>query len=153
MVNRDTLHNFILEAKAATYVGDGQPVRSCREKSHDLAFSKGPYRYLDSYFGGEDFIGEEVVYHQNEPVWGMNYYGSLLQPEKITGAEAGAMIKVSLSRMYAEGRFLGGWKHTQGELVYYDTSQGDLTHFTGYEWIEKDGIKVYELHYHGGMIR
>ena len=99
MIEHDALHTFILAAKAATYVGDGQTVKSCRQKSHDLAYSKGAYEYLDSYFGGEDFIGEEVVYHQNEPVWAMNYYGSVLEPEMITGAETGAMIKASLSKM------------------------------------------------------
>jgi len=152
MIDLDALHAFIIAAKAATYVGDGQPVNPCREKSHDLGFSQGSFNYLDSYFGGQNFIGEEVVYLQNEPVWGMNYYGVVLKPEHITAAEAGGMIKASLSKMYAAGRFLGGWQHTQGSLVYYDTSNGDLAHFTGYEWIERDGNKVYELFYHGGLI-
>ena len=149
----DQLHDFILSAKAASYVGGGQPVEACRAKSHDLAFSQGLFRYLDSYFGGSDFIGEEVVYEEELPVWGMNYYGTILKPEKITAAEAGAMIRASLAPMYALGRFLGGWNHKLGDLVYHDSSNGDLTHFTGYEWIERDGEKVYELFYHGGLIR
>jgi len=149
----EQLHEFILSAKAASYVGDGQPVESCRSKSHDLAYSHGRFRYLDSYFGGSDFIGEEVVYEDELPVWGMNYYGTILQSEKITAAETGAMIKASLAPMYAAGRFLGGWKHELGELTYHDTSDGDLTHFTGYEWIERGGEKVYELFYHGGLIQ
>lgn len=153
MVNLDELHDFILAAKAATYVGDGQSAPSCRPGSHDLAYQEGDYQYLDSYFGGSDFIGEEIVYHQGRPVWGMNYYGVLLQPDVISAAEVGRMIKDSLSRMYREGRFLGGWLHTHGELAYHDTSQGDLTHFSGHEWIEKDDQVLYELVYHGGMIR
>lgn len=151
-MNLDQLHDFILTAKAASYVGDGQPVPSCRVESHDLAFALGRFRYLDSYFGGSDFIGEEIAYEDEHPVWGMNYYGTILNPEKITAAQAGAMIKASLAPMYATGRFLGGWKHELGDLVYHDTSEGDLTHFTGYEWIEQDGEKVYELFYHGGLI-
>jgi len=147
------LHDFIVTAKAATYVGDGKPVSSCRTNSHDLSYSEGEYRYLDSYFGGSDFIGEEVVYKSDEPVWGMNYYGSILKPEMISAAEAGAMIKDSLTRMYAAGRFLGGWEHESDHLIYHDTSEGDLTHFTGYEWIDVDGDKVYELFYHGGLIQ
>jgi uncharacterized protein involved in tellurium resistance len=63
------------------------------------------------------------------------------------------MIKASLSRMYAEGRFLGGWDHTAGDLEYHDRSEGDLMHFTGREWIEKNGVTVYELVYHGGLIK
>jgi len=149
----DELKDFIIRAKAATYVGDGKPGESSRKGSIDLVFNQGDFSYLDSYFGGSDFIGEEIVYYQNEPVWGMNYYGSILKPQKITAAQAGAMIKASLSLMYAEGRFLGGWQHFERKIVYHDSSNGDLSHFTGYEWIEKDNEKVYELFYHGGLIK
>ncbi len=83
----------------------------------------------------------------------MNYYGYILEPDQIQAAEAGRMIKTSLSRMYTAGRFLGGWAHAEGGLVYQDVSEGDLTHFKGREWIEKVGQLVYELVYHGGMIR
>ena len=152
-MNLDKLHNFIVAAKAATYVGDGQTAASCRPESHDLAYQAGDFQYLDSYFGGSDFIGEEIVYHQGNPVWGMNYYGVLIEPDLITAAEVGSMIKDSLSLMYREGRFLGGWLYTQGDLTYHDTSHGDLTKFNGREWIEKDGPVLYELVYHGGMIR
>ena len=153
MINLDQLNDFILAAKAATYIGDGEPTTSCRLGSHDLAYEAGDYRYLDSYFGGSDFIGEEVVYHQDNPVWGMNYYGKLLKPDMISPEEVGMMLKVSLSRMYEAGRFLGGWSHTQDMLTYHDTSQGTLDHFSGREWIEKDGEVVYALVYHGGLIR
>ena len=139
MTNLDKLDDFIVGAKAATYVGDGEPAESSRKGSHDLHYEKGDFRYSDSYFGGSDFIGEEVVYCQKEPIWGMNYYGSILHPQKISAAEAGLMIKASLSQMYASGRFLGGWEYKKGNLTYHDTSEGDLTHFRGYEWIEKDG--------------
>jgi hypothetical protein len=153
MLNLDELHDFIVTAKAATYIGDGSPSPPSRPKSHDLDYRSGDFSYLDSYFGGSDFIGEEVIYHQGEPVWGMNYFGKVLKPDRITPETVGRMIKDSLSLMYHEGRFLGGWSHAQADLTYQDASQGDLTHFSGHEWIEKDGEVVYELVYHGGLIR
>ncbi|MCB2214006.1 hypothetical protein KQH50_01290 [bacterium] len=149
----DRLSAFIISAKAATYVGDGAVTEPLRPGSHDLEYKDGPFMYHDSYFGGTDFIGEEVVYQNDNPVWAMNYYGYILKPEAITAAEAGAMIKASLSKLYAEGRFLGGWDHRQDELVYHDRPEGDLIHFTGREWIEKSGVIVYELLYHGGLIK
>jgi len=148
------LDAFILKAKAATYVGDGQEVHPCRPGSHDLKFEEGSFSYLDSYFGGSDFIGQEVVYYQDKPVWAMNYYGRILQPDLITGTETGKMIKESLSKMYAEeGRFLGGFEHAAGNLRYTDTSQGEVSSFAGTEWITRDNVKVYELDYHGGLIK
>ena len=76
-----------------------------------------------------------------------------LEPSRITAAEAGLVIKESLSGMYATGRFLGGWVHDTDNGIYTDTNQGDFTSFTGKEWISRDGILVYELHYHGGLIK
>jgi len=148
------LDAFIVKAKAATYVGDGQKAQPCRLGSHDLKFEEGSFSYLDSYFGGSDFIGQEVVYYEDKPVWAMNYYGQILEPDLITAAEAGKMIKESLSKMYAEeGRFLGGFEHAAGNLHYTDTSQGEVSSFTGKEWIDREDVKVYELDYHGGLIK
>jgi hypothetical protein len=149
----ERLNAFIVKAKAATYVGGGTRSPSCRPGSHDLEFHEGAFSYLDSYFGGTDFIGQEVVYHDDEPVWAMNYYGRILEPAMITAAEAGRIIQESLSKMYEEGRFLGGFEHDTGNGVYVDTSEGDVASFTGREWITREGVKVYELIYHGGLVK
>ena len=71
----------------------------------------------------------------------------------LTGAQAGQMIKASLSRMYQEGRFLGGFEHTQDDLTYVDTSEGDPASFRGHEMIRREQELAYELVYHGGLIR
>lgn len=147
------LNAFIVRAKAATYVGDGQPAPACRTGSHDLRFSEGPWAYHDSYFGGSDFIGEEVVYYEEQPVWAMNYYGRILRADLITAAQAGQMIKASLSRMYTEGRFLGGFTHVEGDLTYVDSSEGTADCFRGHELIRRGEETAYELDYHGGLIK
>lgn len=149
----DRLHAFIVRAKAATYVGGGARALSHRPGAHDLEFHDPPFAYLDSYFGGADFIGEEVVYREELPVWAMNYYGRILEPARLTAAEAGRIIKESLSKMYGEGRFLGGFRHRTDGGTYIDTNEGDFASFTGREWIERDGATVYELVYHGGLIK
>ena len=149
----DALHAFIIRAKAATYVGSGQKLLPYRLGSHDLQFLDGDWAYHDSYLGESDFIGEEIVYYQHHVVWGMNYFGYILQPDRITSAQAGTVIKVSLTRLYQEGRFLGGFEHTVDDLRYVDTNEGDFQLFHGKEWIERDGQIVYELLYHGGLVK
>lgn len=149
----DVLHTFIVRAKRATYVGSGQKLLPYRLGSHDLQFVEGEWAYHDSYLGENDFIGQEAVYYRQKVVWAMNYFGRIVIPAKITSAEAGAMIKASLSKMYAEGRFLGDFEHIEGELTYIDTNDGDVRFFTGRECIQRDGEIVYELVYHGGLIR
>jgi len=90
------LINFILLAKQATYVGGGNKLLPYRLGSHDLQFFKDDWASHDSYLGESDFIGKEIVYYYAKVVWGMNYYGRIFHPEKITSAQAGAIIQQSL---------------------------------------------------------
>ena len=149
----DQLSAFIVRAKAVTYVGGGSKSLSRRPGSHDLEFQEGVFAYFDTYFGGADFIGQEAVWFEGQPAWAMNYYGRILEPSLITAAEAGQMIQKSLSVLYQAGRFLGGFEHTLGHDTYVDTNEGDAASFTGKEWITRNGVKVYELVYHGGLIK
>jgi len=149
----EALNNFIVRAKAATYAGSGAHSLSYRPGSMDLQFQDGAFAYLDSYFGGSDFLGQEVVYYTNQPVWVMNYYGYILRPDKISGTDAGRVIKASLSQLYKEGRFLGGFEHRVDNYFYVDTNAGDISRFTGKEWIADQDLRVYELVYHGGLVK
>lgn len=83
----------------------------------------------------------------------MNYYGRILRDDLITAAQLGQMIKASLSRMYRENRFLGGFEYSENELTYVDASEGGVHCFRGHELIRREDVTVYELDYHGGMIR
>jgi hypothetical protein len=147
------LNDTIVKAKAATYVGGGTNAAPSRPGSHDLGWSDGEWRYLDSYFGGTDFIGQEVVWFRHEPVWAMNYYGYIRLPQLIDGRRAGETIKAALTAMYQTGRFLGGFEWTGPHGTYRDQSTGDAGHFRGREVILVEGQEAYGLDYSGGLIR
>lgn len=148
------LEEFIMQAKAATYVGGGdKSAISTRKGSHDLTCQQGDWHYIDSYFGGNDFIGQEVVWHQGIALWAMNYYGRILKPEMIDAGVAGRVIQNALSTLYMEGRFLGGFTHQIERLTYVDTNDGEFRSFTGVERIYHEDIEVYRLDYHGGLIK
>ena len=149
----DGLEDFIVRAKAATCIGNGAVAEASRPSSHDLTFADGDWLYRDSYFGGTDFIGQEVVWHHGTPVWAMNYYGFIFRDDLMTGADGGRVIKAALSAMYAEGRFLGGFRHAQGQFTYDDESSGTYRSFRGVEQISVRGEPAYRLDYHGGLIR
>jgi hypothetical protein len=149
----DGLEAFIVAAKAATYVGNGEKAEPSRPCAHDLVFSIGPWRYRDSYFGGADFLGQETVWHDGEPVWSMLYYGYITRPDLIDGMRAAATIKAALAALYAEGRFLGGWDWDGPHGRYADTSTGTHEHFHGRETITVGGIEAYALDYFGGLVK
>lgn len=153
-MNIEALHDFVVEAKARCYIGGGGAMKPCRTGSHDLGFSLGEWTYLDSYFGGSDFAGQEAVWHVGKPVWAMNYFGRITDRTRIDGERAGIIIKAALSLLYAkERRFLGGMELEHAFGRYIDRSEGDVTTFKGREIILVDGLEVYDLDYRGGLIR
>ena len=82
----------------------------------------------------------------------MNYYGRILRADLISPAQTGQVIKTSLSKMYSEGRFLGGFEYRHEGFIYMDTNEGNVTSFRGMEYISRLGETAYELFYHGGLI-
>jgi hypothetical protein len=150
---QETLEQFIVRAKQSTYVGGSRKLLPYRLGSKDLQFTEGEWAYHDSYLGESDFIGQEIVYYQRKPVWGMNYFGVIIRPDKIISSQAGQMIMKSLSRMYIEGRFLGGFEYQEGSLRYVDQNTGDVRSFQGREYIALADEAVYELLYHGGLLQ
>lgn len=149
----NALSNFIVRAKRTTYVGGGAKLLPYRLGSRDLQYREGDWAYHDSYFGESDFLGQEIVYYQTKAIWGMNYYGCLLRPDRATAEQMGRMIMISLSKMYEENRFLGGFEHVEGEFKYVDSSDGNVAAFQGTEFIYLNNELVYRLVYHGGLIQ
>jgi hypothetical protein len=73
-VDLRALEAFVVAAKRATYVGDGERAAPSRPGAHDLTFSAGAFRYRDSYFGGTDFLGQTVE------AYALDYFGGLVKP-------------------------------------------------------------------------
>lgn len=74
----DAITDFLLRAKRNTYAGEAREVEPSRPASHDFAYAQGEYAYRDTYLGGEQFAGEEAVWHHGAPVWSMNYAGRVI---------------------------------------------------------------------------
>ncbi len=149
----EELTAIIVRAKATTYVGGGDTIKPSRPGAHDLAWSEGDWRYLDSYFGGTDFLGQEVLWRAHEPIWAMNYYGAVRRPDLINAERAGQTIKAALSALYREGRFLGGFEWMGPFGHYVDRSEGSVASFRGREVIEVGGVEAYALDYFGGLVK
>lgn len=148
------LEQFIIEAKAACYAGGASHARvPCRTRSHDILHERNEFRYMDSYFGGTDFLGQEVVWIDDEPVWAMNYYGRITVPTLLSGTRAGNIIKSALTALYQQGRFLGGFAFQHADGEYVDETVGDHCSFRGIERILVNDRLAYQLDYQGGLIK
>lgn len=152
----EDIKDFLIEAKKNTYANAAvEKKASSRVGSNDYEYSNGKMVYHDTYFGGTQFIGEEVVYLEGseKPVWGMNYYGVTLDHE----LSEEAMDKALRPALMMVGQddvipVRGPKSFEDGEYKYTFEVDGDLMNFNGLEQIYKGDKKIYELRCSGGKI-
>ena len=112
--------------------------------------------YHDTYFGGTNFMGEEVVYESNNntPIRGMNYYGvtldETLSKEAIDKALRPALMKVGDDDILP---VRGPKEYKNKEYKYTFHVTGNIEYFEGEEIIYKKDKKIYILKCHGGRIK
>ena len=150
------IRDFLIEAKKSTYAnGTTEKIESNRLGSKDYEYKKDNMLYHDTYFGGTNFIGEEVVYIDNKIYWAMNYYGVSLDEnlgeEAMDNALRPALMQVGVSENIIPVR--GPREYKNGDFKYTFEVSGDLTNFSGIETIYKNDKKVYELKCNGGLIK
>jgi transcriptional regulator with XRE-family HTH domain len=147
-LDRERIIGFLLNATKNTYAGKGKAEEtSCRPGSYDLKYAEGNLMYFDSYFGGEKFSGEELLFENNTPLWAMNYSGRTLED-----SFSPDFLKEVLLLRSAEAPFRGPRIYQNGIYIYYNTYQGDFNWFQGKEEIYWGGVMVYECFYHGGLV-
>ena len=157
---KNTFINFLINAKKSTYANSNiKKVESSRVGSSDYHYEEiidnKKYIYHDTYFGGTKFMGEEVVYcDNNKPIWGMNYYGVTLDDtlgeEAMDKALRPALMKVGEDENIIPVRGIA--KFENNGYTYTFKTTGTIEKFDGIEQIYKDNRLIYELHCSGGMI-
>jgi hypothetical protein len=148
VINLANLKEFIIDARKNTYAADSTPVDNPRLlASKQLEFQKGNYFYRDIYFLGEKkFIGQEIVYQDGKPIWGMNYIGDAI------GKLETNFLKESLFRLTEQCRFGGVCEYEKREYKYENQGKGAVEEFSGRELISLEGKNIYKLDYQGGVI-
>ena len=140
---------FLLVAKRNTYAATDNRVESCRTNSVDFRYSDNSgYTYLDSYLGGECFVGEEAVWLHDQPVWSMNYVGRVLGENF-----SGDFLKEALLAVSEALPYRGPEIYSKGDYHYHCKVDGEFIWFQGYEEIFYQDEKIYECYFHGGSVR
>lgn len=140
--------DFLCRAKKSTYAGKGAEVMSSRPNSHDLQYIEGDLKYIDTYLGGEKFVGEEALWNNDVPIWSMNYIGRI-----IADGFSGSFLKEVLLLVPKEHPYRGPMVYENGEYKYHCIVNGEIDWFNGYEEIFLNNKKVYECFFHGGIIK
>jgi uncharacterized protein DUF5680 len=152
-IELDALGSFLRVANKRTYANKDVPqVQSSRLKSQDYEFEQDQFTYHDTFFGDRDFIGEEIVYKQDRPVWGANYFGFILADE-IGEAEVYDFLRKALMQDYDNVIPVRGPREfSDGDWRYRFSVDGDLSNFSGQEEILLRERTIYRLLLHGGLI-
>ncbi len=146
-INIGEVISFLIRAKRSTYPVNENKVASSRTKSHDYSYSENGYKYLDTYLGGEKFSGSEAVWHQDNPIWSMNYIGRI-----IGDFFDNDFLKEALLNVTDDIPYRGPEIFVKGDYHYHCKVEGDFVWFQGYEEIFYLKEKIYECCFHGGII-
>ena len=144
----DELIAFRLEANVNTYAAFMNEVDATRPASHDFRYERGPYLYHDTYVGGEQFAGQEAIWHDGRAVYAMNYMGRV-----IDDSFSGNFLKEALLHVPEEKPFRGPDEYADGDYAYHCSTDGNFEWFQGKETIDYRGEQIYECFFHGGLIK
>jgi hypothetical protein len=159
VINREEFTEFLVRAKLSTYAAQAdeatmEPALTVTG-SRQLEYREPPLLYRDIYFGMTYFVGQEVVYYGDEPIWSMGYAGGVTTPysEQKERDRIYGFLREVLAHVQPERPFRGPKRFGKGSLYYEDMSQGAIEGFSGYEVIREGVTVAYELRYNGGAIR
>ena len=144
---KQDIRTFLVRAKKSTYAAGENEVLPSKPNSHDFRYAEDDYLYMDTYFGGQKFIGEECAWIKENAVWAMNYYGQSLN-ENFNST----FLKEALSHVSVSMPFRGPEFYQKGDYMYLCQIQGDFENFSGEEKIYCKQEKVYICTFHGGLV-
>src|SRR5262249_19139366 len=156
-VDHTILAEFLVMAKQHVYAArdDDAGTPPALPGTRQLEYAQEPLFYRDICVGMGFFAGLETVHSTEQPVWTMSYAGGVW-PTNVLQEEIPAMyafLHEALGRVEASQPFRGPGTYQEGEYLYWNESQGNLPRFTGRETIYRGSLLVYELRYHGGLVR
>lgn len=147
MVMQDII-DFVIEAKRNTYADKNNMVESSRTGSIDFEYIKGDYKYRDSYVGSKYFSGQEIVWIKDVPYWSMNYVGQVDSNDF-----SGDFLKEVLKHNDKDMIYRGPSLYKKGDYAYLCTVEGNFNWFEGKEIILYKNKQIYELKFHGGILK
>lgn len=151
--NLKSLEAFLRLANQSTYANAAAAKAApLRPGSSDYHFEQGSFAFHDTYFGGRQFMGGEIIYFEGQPVWGMNYHGRLLT-DKMDEAALDKCLRTAL--MTNDPNILplrGPASYEMGRHHYSFKVDGKLEAFSGVEEIQEDNTVIYRCLVHGGTI-
>ena len=144
--------DFLVRAKRATYASNGEGGETkLSDGGKELTFKEGDFSYKDKYYGSKRFVGEEIVWQKGRAIWGMNYYGEIMD-DAADFEEIFTFLKMALMRNSIDTPYRGPREFLEGNFTYLNKFSGTSDSFLGNEKIYFEKKEVFRLFYTGGKI-
>lgn len=150
------LHVFIARASKATYASGGGKTKSQRKGFIELEYREGDWCYRDSYTGFLRSWGQEVVWYKNKPIWTCLYGGGMSKRymDSTIATETFTFLKKALLSGGKGSAFQprGPKSFASNAWSYRCEFSGDITKFSGEEFIYKEKLIVFTHSFIGGIV-
>lgn len=148
------LIDFLKRAKINTFASDAPrllPLRPPHSKNY--AFDEPPFRYEDQYFGEYVDVGEEIVWFNGIPIWGMGYRGGTHAWAYPNHVKIFEFLREALRQPDPRLPVRGPMALARDPYFYTCSINGSLLAFTGTETVYFEGKPAAFRHFLGGLIR
>lgn len=151
-----SLNGFLGHASRATYAGNGSEAKPWRKGFKELEYREGDWYYRDSYSGYLRSWGQEVVWLNNNPVWTCLYGGDMTENymNSVFAEKTFSFLKKALSTGDKEMVFQprGPEEFIAGRWRYRCKLEGNISKFSGHEFIEYEKEIVFTHDFYGGAV-
>lgn len=143
---------FLLEANRVGYASDKLQVETLDDGTHQIVFEQGENRFVDVWWGGNPFAGQESVAVGGKVLWAMQYRGWMESGFEELSSDTFVFLRHALKECSAEEPLRGPKEFKEADWLYANSWGYNLENFHGKEQIWKASKHIYTCNYFGGAV-
>lgn len=151
-MRKEELITFLLKANKSGYADANTQIKEQPDGAHEIIIEKDGWLFIDYWFGGDPFSGQESISKDGKALWAMQYRGQVGEGFEDRSGEVFSFLKQALSRCSPEEPVRGPNKYIEGEWRYENKWSHDLNEFNGIENIYYQGKLAHTCSYMGGTV-
>lgn len=151
-MNKADFIEFLLRANKAGFADPNVIVKEQPDGAHEIIYEQNKWLFIDYWFGGNPFSGQESVSYAGKAIWAMQYRGGVPEGAVVTHEEVFSFLKKALARCSVDEPLRGPAELIEDEWRYANTWSHNFAEFTGHEEISYKGEIVHITDYFGGLV-
>lgn len=147
------LRQFLIDAKTHVAAAEGARDRAGQPDAWRSSYAQAPFRYDAQSFGESGAFGQEIVWFEETPVWGLGHHGGVNRAWLSHHQEIMAFLHSALLMPDPRCPTRGPRLLRQGSFLYVNNMLGTMLRFVGKEGIYWHDQLVCFRDYLGGIVR